>query len=83
LPIALFYNSEHSKQPLRVWSLLGGWNGHFRQYVAHLLDKNLAQAGLAAWVELVESVEDVLVRVHVQRIDVKVIPARHGRMHCH
>ena len=45
-----------------------------------LLDEDLAQARLAArvvlQVELVESVEDVFVRVHVQRVDVEVVPAQ-------
>ena len=45
----------------------------------HLLDEDLTQAGLAArvvlQVEFVEPVEDVFVRVHVQRVDVEVVPA--------
>jgi hypothetical protein len=45
----------------------------------HLLDEDLAQARLTAGVvfqvELVEAVENVLVRVHVQRVDIQVITA--------
>jgi hypothetical protein len=45
----------------------------------HLLDEDLPQPGLPArvvlQVELVEAVEDVLVRVHVQRVHVQVVPA--------
>lgn len=50
---------------------------------ARLLDEDLAQAGLAEGVvlevEAVEAVEGVLVRVHVQRVHVQVVPARRGR----
>lgn len=48
----------------------------------HLLDEDLTQPRLAARVvlevELVEAVEDVFVRVHVQRVHVQVVPAFHA-----
>ena len=46
----------------------------------HLLDEDLAQAalpeGIVLEIEAVEAVEGVLVRVHVQRVHVEVVPAR-------
>ena len=50
----------------------------------HLLDENLPQPGLAEGVvlqvEAVKAMEGVLVRVHVQRVHIQVVPA--PKRHC-
>ena len=48
---------------------------------ARLFDEDLAQArlaeGIVLQVEAVEAMESVLVRMHVQRVHIQVIPAQH------
>lgn len=57
----------------------------FNKTVACLFDEDLPQTGLTAGVvlqvEFVETVEDVLVGVHVQCIHVQVVPATSAKHH--